>query len=285
MDYLYQASLHHENKNYKEAIKYYLLALEQEVNIDLLLELSPCYFDNNEENKALETLHKMILLDEKFPSTYYVLGMIYEKKDLNKSLSYYQKCLNLDPTYYQASYNLALLYEEINLNKAKEYYYQTLEIYDKHFWSLVNLSSILEQENNDQEALKYLKQALLIKEDAICLFNLGVIYKKLGDLKQAKNFYQKAITVDKPYIYAYLNYALLYKAEGNLFEAIKIYSLGLEYEENDILRYNRACCFALLKKYKEAYNDLVIAIKDNKDLQAYMHYDQELTEVITLYGL
>ena len=97
MDYLYQASLHHENKNYKEAIKYYLLALEQEVNIDLLLELSLCYFDNNEENKALETLHKMILLDEKFPSTYYVLGMIYENylSDEYHAIESYEKAVSL----------------------------------------------------------------------------------------------------------------------------------------------------------------------------------------------
>jgi protein O-mannosyl-transferase len=109
-------------------------------------------------------------------------------------------------------------------------------------------------------------------KDASVYEGTGVILENRGDLTNALDFLNKAISIDPKKGRAYYNRAMILDGLGQKEEAIKDYSIALIYQPDitiEILS-NRAVLFIETEKYREAISDLDYLISE--DSNNFMYY-------------
>ncbi|EKE14494.1 MAG: hypothetical protein ACD_12C00475G0001 [uncultured bacterium] len=80
--------------------------------------------------------------------------------------------------------------------------------------------------------------------------NLGILYKEQGKIKEAEDYFKKAISKDKNNVQAYNNLGALYQDKGKSEEAIKNYKKSLSINPNFAEGYyNLGTLYFKLKKY------------------------------------
>lgn len=73
-----------------------------------------------------------------------------------------------------------------------------------------------------REALNYYQKAVSILPLYACVYNdLGIVYEMLGQTDSAEAAYLKAVSADPKYANAYTNLALLYERKGDFLSAAK----------------------------------------------------------------
>ncbi len=108
------------------------------------------------------------------------------------------------------------------------------------------------------------------EKDASIYFNLSFLYLngKNIDFEKARYFYLKAVETDKSYTCAYNNYGILYRQAGNLKKAREEYEKFLRLDTDNISALIGLGSIALVrKKYNEAgglFNRVLSLDKDNR---------------------
>lgn len=253
---------------------------------------------NKSANLYKKSLKNSETIDEKVLMLFN-LGVIYsELGKWNSSIDMYKEILKLDPTYFHAYYQLGVLFEDLNrLEDAKAYYKQALEISNKDISSLYNLANILDIEEKTEEAIflyyeilkidpfhsytlnnlgaiyeqreEYDLALVLLKKSIenhsnyyLSHFNIGVVYAALGHIKESFIHYNMAKELKPDYLYIYLNLSALYINKKEYQKAVDILSEGIVYNrEAHDLYYNRACSYAIMKDFENAFHDIEIALK------------------------
>ena len=152
-------------------------------NVDLLLNLSVAYQDDERPEEAIEILEKIIDLEPYYVQAYNNLGTIYDKnKDYLKAIKTYKQALAIEPNFIGAYYNLASLFAKTG----------RVEVAEKMFHKI-------------------------IKADA----DYAGAYYRLGEIYSSKQLYQKAIEIYQSLLKVYpnnvrvnYNLAILYKQQG-----------------------------------------------------------------------
>jgi len=127
------------NKNI-EAIDDYLKIIEIDpYNIDAYLKLSCTYNDKQDYNKAVDTLHKALILNKQKDRVYQNLGIShYNLKNYEDAINYFNKSIELNNTDYKSYYYTGLCYKEKdNLKSAIDLLNKSIELspdfYDAYF--------------------------------------------------------------------------------------------------------------------------------------------------------
>ncbi len=173
-------------KQYKDAAKYFEIALEKEFFKDSALKLIDSLKRTGQFFLALKYLKILYEHDNEN------IGLIREIAqlagscgDLQTAAVFYKKSLKLEPADCVGENNLGLIYEKLsNPSEAKKCYLLSLKI-KNNFEANKNLGILFRKEKNYQKSEEYLKKALSLKpDDEKTHTSLGMTYlaqKKFSD--------------------------------------------------------------------------------------------------------
>ncbi|MBF0104306.1 MAG: tetratricopeptide repeat protein [Deltaproteobacteria bacterium] len=239
----YLATIHQQNENYNEALKYF--SVLQELNPEnpkLLQTIAEIYLKKKDYKRALEVFNQ---IQQMLPSDMGVLvrmGLIYyEIKDVDRAIEVFLKIVAKFPQSDRVNYFLGLLYREKNefdnaikyldkINPDSTFYQDAV----KHMMAVLRLTgdnkaavALLEKkftEKDDSEQIVSLKAFLLMKDadykkallvldtglkkfkgSQDLLFQRAVVLDKMGDWKTTKRELQGLLAV-KPKLDRVLNF-------------------------------------------------------------------------------
>ncbi len=185
---------------------------------------------------------------------------------LDKLVNVYESILYERPNYADVRYRCALAYEiKGDYQKAIYHLTEALKINPDYIQARSKLADIYVILGNYQEALIEYKNLLNTKIKytfADVHNNIGVIYEKQGDIKQAKAYYQKAISLNPKFAKPYYNLGNIYYEKGDYEQAIAYYkkALSLKLEIPEVYN-NLALAYYKLDNLIETENNFLNAIK------------------------
>ena len=164
------------------------------------------YQKQAEYQKSINYLKKAISLSTQNIEPWFQLAVTYEKKgNFTAAEKYFQKAIEKKPTFDLALNYLGYIYAENNqnLSKAKELINKALVIEPHNPAYLDSMAWCYYKKENYEKAGEYIKKAVKrIKEknetDPLIYEHAGDIFHKKGDKKQAKKYWQKALSTGSP---------------------------------------------------------------------------------------
>ena len=213
------------------------------------------------QKNAIEEINKSIKLDSLNPQFFQWRAEFYAEINQNdKALSDYTRAIDLDSynplRYTNRAYHL--LYYSDDFESVLNDFSKAIELsknnsenwYRRGYFYYFDLQDI-------KKAMEDFEVALQINPTDINVINMiGLIHKKNNKLELAINEYNKCITLQESApesaAYCYSNRAEIYAEQGKLDEALNDYSIAIELDPNNPLRYNNRALF--FQDYKEDFN-------------------------------
>ena len=127
------------------------------------------------------------------------LGDMYARHgDYQKAEEHFLKAIELKPNYADAYHNLANIYHQVGRDDlAEEYYQKALEFNPQLWQSHQNLAALYFLQERPDLSLEQLLAAIGINPNNAELYtNLAITYQKLGQVQEAKQVLQKALSLD-----------------------------------------------------------------------------------------
>ena len=201
------ADAYNATGNAHKAAQLYLELLKKLPDLPMLRErihakLAGIYLRSSEHKEALEQLQAIVRDDPTNPEAYYYLGYIsYTEKKWTEAAEYFSKTILLSPEFPDPYYELALC--QLNLNKTDESL-ATLAKAQKKFpenYTLELCTALAYGHKKDyKHAVEHYTAAEVIAKatsperlDNQFYFQLGAAYERLGDLKQAEQYFEKSL--------------------------------------------------------------------------------------------
>ena len=272
-------------KNYKEATKYYLKAIEINPNtIHLYNNLANVYIDQKDFNLAIPVLENSIKLDQKNIESFLQLAHINKiNKDYVTALDLLDKALNIDNQSVPVIFSIGNVMLEMKENEqAMECFKNCISIEPSHISSLLNISHILIHQENYEDALIYLNT--LLKYDprnTNALNNFGVCSLKMRSLDDASNSFLLARSLDSKNVEVLINLNLV-SMEKKDYESAKKYleeAISIE-PENKLANLHYANLLMNTGGFEEAIDRLkVIESLENKDVTVYINLGNVYTGI------
>jgi len=158
--------------------------------------LGTIYNAKSSYDSALVALNKVLEFGIRTPTVLFELGMASERTGkFEDAENYFKETLEIDPKYAIAANYLGYMWAEkgINLNEAEKLLLSALQEEPDNGAYLDSYGWILFQQKRYKEAEKPLLRSLeLITDDYVVYYHLGELYLKLGDKKNALNYFIKA---------------------------------------------------------------------------------------------
>jgi len=231
---------------------------------------------NKQFNKypiAKRKLKEALQKEKKAAYIYNALGIVLNyEENYKESEKNYRKANELIPTWYFPINNLGVnYYEQTDYSFANKYFNQVLSKDFKNKNAIHNLGAVAEGLGRYQEAEYYYHQVKKQSGEylSITLRNLGNINKRKGNIKQAEDYFLRAIEKDSKDVNALFDYAhLLIDENINPQKAITLLKKAIVLEPYLSKGYAEYASF--LRRFPKDDTDLVkadslfnIAIKNN----------------------
>ncbi len=266
--YFILGRLYNARADYEQALFYYTKTLEIAKGLQYELGVAKSHqniglvhIKKGDYHQALDHYLKAVTIYETQKEENFLVGVIgnigslysCRLKDDENGLLYYNKALKLSEKIGNAEHRASILVavaemymRQKDFEKAKKILKESIEVAEKInvpqtvIVGLSNLSAIAEEENKLEEALVYAKKSLKLRldtgkvnENASEYLRLANIYEKLGEAKEAKLHYDKALST------ALATNALpqllkVYESLQDYYSREKEYKKGYQY----LLKYN-----------------------------------------------
>ena len=218
-----------QTRKAKQTLERCLISLPKDK--DALLKLAELFFYVKKYAESLEQINKALEIDNYLSKAYFLKGMNYmEAGDTAKAISSLQTAVEQDNEYYSAYMQLGLL----------------------HFYKKNKLCS------------DYFDNALRLKPNSTeALYGKGFYFQETGKMKEAKQYYEKIISIDPKHKDALFNLgALALAIENNPAVAKKYFSDVIDIDSNYTKAwYSRGVCNEKLKYKEAAIKDYQMALK------------------------
>jgi len=266
MKYALLALVYKNLKDYNQAEKYYLMAVELN-NVSAMFNLGLLYNDVLKNYTRAEKYYLMAVKSDNV-SAMFNLGVLYhiKLKDYSKAEKYY--LMAAENAVVSAMFHLGLLYDDKfkNYAQAEKYYLMAAE--KEHVDAMNRLGVLYHNELKDYaQAEKYYLMAVE-KKHVSAMYNIGLLYKnELKDYTQAEKHYLMA--AEKEHVSAIYNLGLLYdEVLKDYTQAEKYYLMAVKKDHvfamfNLGLLYNRT-----YKDYKNAEKYYLMALNNGEERYA-----------------
>ncbi len=177
---------------------------------------------------------------QKIPSSeatnHFNLGLLYHKNNkLPEAIEEYKKAIQIDPFNTEAHNNLGMVYKDLGrYEEAVNHYQKALSIDPKYGKARHNLAVALYQQGDlERAALEFNLTISSNPERRESCNKLGLLYKKLKKFPEAREIFQKGLSIDPKYPSLHYNLALILEEEGDLGGAIFHYQKFVELSTGD----------------------------------------------------
>ena len=244
--YLELANNSLKEKQYKAAIAYYRQAIDEQP------DLVEAYFGWGEllnrlgaKEKAIACYLQALKQVQDNPELYYRLGNLYQlESKWSQAAVCYQKATQYAQNYAEAHHQLAeVLSHQEQWSDAIVSYRQAIQYNPDFSWSYNNLGYALIQVSQWSEAIPIYQKAIQLNpEFPWSYYNLAEAYSMLKQWSEAVDMYEETARIqpDLPHLQQKLGNALYHRANRDLEEASKRFSLAIEQEPNELLSYHQA---------------------------------------------
>ncbi|WDZ98050.1 tetratricopeptide repeat protein [Herbaspirillum sp. WKF16] len=236
----------HEKNDPDASIAYFEDAVKREPDAPgPLSHLGRALIDGRRFPEAVATILKSLELDIAFAPSHTALGEAFHAMAMYKeALESYKTSLLLDPTDIYAHNKIADTYIKLNEpTEAHEHYRKIIELAPKDPNSYAKLA-ISYAANNDlhEAAMSLFRQALDIDpRHVLTLNNLGAVLHDNGQLREAIECFEKALSYKPNYSTARHNIALSQLLQGN-------FKAGWENHESRLITRERSDVYRLIHK-------------------------------------
>lgn len=199
-------------------------------NVKAHLKLAEIYFIVKKYDEANNNLEAVFKIEPFNTKAYFMKGMIYkETGDTAKAVSAFQTVIDKDQSEYNSYMQLGILYNAKNNALAEQYFTGALRLNPRSQEALYGRAMYLQEHNELDKAIQDYTTIIQINpQNKSAHFNLGYLhYTYLKVYDQAIKHYTDAITADPDYTEAYYNRGLSYEALGNIKAAKNDYEKAL----------------------------------------------------------
>ncbi len=171
------------SNDFKKAVKLAPQSVQAWSNLGL------SYLHHQKYPEAINAFQKAISIDSNFVDALYNMAVTYHKTArLDKAMNYVRRVLKINPNHFQA-HNISGLCTQANDLVLSETSFKTAIELNRHFyeaWHNLIDTYILHKKNAEAEH---------VLKNALSLFSKNIaLYKTLGELYEAQNFHDRAIT-------------------------------------------------------------------------------------------
>jgi len=190
-------------KQHQQAINYINKVLKIDgYNAKAYFMKGMSYKEIGDTTNAISSMVTAVEQDQTYYAAYIQLGILYAEQKNPLALDYYSNALKLKPNSIEALYNVAKFYQDIAAySKALEAYNILLRVNKKYKYAYFNKGVIyLIGFQKYKMAIDCFDAA--IKQDSLYTepnYGIGVCYHEMGNLKQAKAYYLKALKINNRY--------------------------------------------------------------------------------------
>jgi tetratricopeptide (TPR) repeat protein len=241
----------------KEAINHFRMALKTNNRYaEAQFNLGAALAQQGKTDEAVDRFYQALRLNPDYADPHNNLGGIFAQQGQNeKAIVHYSAALRLNPQLVQAHNNLGIaLMQEGKFADAINHFRKALQIQPDFELAENNLKRALAIQQELEAEISGLQELLQDTPDNVELnFQLGNLYFRKGDRHQAIQQYKKALRLNKKFVPAINNLALVTAANQEYYKALTIFLDVLNYHPDDAeTHYNIACMYARLKQVDES---------------------------------
>ena len=248
-------------EHYKQALKINPEYLDAHVNLGL------AFSGQGRENAAITQYKKALKIDHRSLEAHLDLGVILLRQGkLKEAIKHYQEALEINPACADAYNALGVaLIRKGKVDDAIGQFRKALRIDPSYNEAERNLDIAIKSRDRIikiNNAISRLRQVIKGNPENPELYNrLGNLYKALGDLDEAIEQYQKALSIKSDYIQALNNLSLVYADRNEYHKSLGCLKKILQLMPNSAkICYNIACIYARQNKIDDAVHWLKKAI-------------------------
>ena len=244
----------------------------------------------NDTDKVIEMLDKLIEKDPNNPTAYMLRGFYQNEPD--KAIEDFNKVIELNPNDAEAYLNRgdASWHKKGEPDKAIEDYTKAIELKPNFIDAYFNRGKVLAEQGKYDEAIEdyrkttdfdldYRDVHTLIEE---VMLDKGITLLEEGEYDKAIYTFEEILDVNQDFSYAYYNCGIAWERKRKYDKAIEYYNIAIELEPDNNENYynNRGVVLLKTGEYEEAIANFDKAIEINPNLaQAYNNKKEALDEL------
>lgn len=221
--------------HFEEAIPYLEGSLQENLTDDRLFQTAFVYLQLKENEKAINYLQQLRVLNPQYQSLYlYLAEALQEEEQLEEAQTVIEEGIHENPYqvefYHFASENAYRLHD---IDKAEKYLQEALQTGEKQDETLLMLSTLLTKEERYDEVVATVNQ-MENPDDAYAQWNLAHAYNELEDFAEAAVHYEQANVTLHHEAEFMKEYGIFLREEGRLNEALDLLTHYLHHEPGDL---------------------------------------------------
>jgi tetratricopeptide (TPR) repeat protein len=204
-------------------------------NVELLLKTSEIYLMFKKYKETFEFANKALENDPRNDKAYFIRGYTHkELGDTAKAIENYEKAILYNPEHYHANVELGLIYGAAHNSLAVDYFKNAIRIDSLNPNAYYNLGMFYQSHFMENEALETYRELLKFNpNNQYAHYNMGyILLQLLKAPKESIPYFEKAIEIQNDYYQAYFNIGLAYETLGDIANARKYYQESLNYKTN-----------------------------------------------------
>ena len=289
----YNIGLSYEKEDLEKSKEYYKLASEKDPTYTLAYSRwGSLLLAEGKHEEAREKYEKCLAIDPSSTLTLYYLAESYEEEDFEKAIDYLNQAITIQPEYINA-YNKwgNILLDNGKNEEARKIYEKCLHLNKDFKWAYYNLGRSYEGEDHIKAA-SFFEKAVEKDDTYTDAYNRwGNVLLNRDQLVQAREKYEKCLSIDEDYKWAFYNLGRSYEQEDPL-KAIAFFKTATEKDEEYLDAYFRwgnelfildrfeearekyEKCLELDKDYKWAFLNMGITYQAEDPLKAKGYYEE-----------
>lgn len=221
--------------NFEEAVTYLEQAIEEEETVERLFQLALTFYQLEENERGIDLLNQVRLMDSEFIQVYYPLAQIlHDEGRHEEAIEVIEEGISQNP-YETALYHLAseTSYHLGDKEQAKQYLEEVISLEIDADLSKIRLSELLLKEEDYEEVIRLI-ESLETNDQPLAEWMLAQAYNGLEEFEKAATFYDKVkeVLIDEPDFVK--DYGLFLREEGKLQESNQLLTHYLNLVPGDI---------------------------------------------------
>ncbi|NQU52527.1 MAG: tetratricopeptide repeat protein [Bacteroidetes bacterium] len=252
---------------YKKSIKYYNSYLDIDpFNHTVWFNLGTVYNKSDKHKKAIEAYEFAMVLNDDFHMALFNIGnALANSEKFEEAIVKYQEYIKLEPENADAYCYIGECFLNLENHKESELHYKkALKINSKNdtAWFGLGLLSWIDQQFED--SIRHIKKAIKIDNlNAEFWLTLGKVNNDFNNQVSAINALKKAARIDAGNTEVWLTWVDVLTKHNEHNNAIRILKRGIKNNSDSILKYRLVALLLEDKKEKEAFEMLLISMKQD----------------------